>query len=164
MLGGLTKREHWFWNAYEVTTTLAGLLFMAATALFVWNLLATALGWPTVLADKATWIVGTALGAAVWVMKADILKYKITRDPRDEPSRKWVSFKYAKKYLPNEVIFVPDGYEGDRSDLKITRCPKCHAFHGFMAEDLAPRKCRYYGCGEMVPPPSPISGGGGEVE
>ncbi len=145
--------ESQFWRLYEKTTAIFGWTLLISFVLSIWNNLAGMFSLPTILNEYNGWFYGTFIGSLIWILKADRIKYRITKDPRDELFRKWWSFKYAQKYRPEEVVMIPDNYSGDRSGLKMTKCPKCGVTHGFLPDEEKMRVCKYYECGEIVSTP-----------
>lgn len=152
MVEFLRKRNHWLWKVYEYVTALIGWTFLVVLTAYFWNSIATLFEWPTIYADRSEWYYGLLGGCIAWIIKFDFFKYRMTRDPRDEPIRKWFSFKYAQRFKPSEVLIVPDGYAGDRKDLKLTKCPKCFVWHGFLNHEDS-RQCEFYGCSQKVEAP-----------
>ena len=145
--------ESRFWRLYEKITAVFGWTLLISLLLSAWNYIAEIFSLPTILNEYNGWFYGTFIGSLLWILKADRMKYRITKDPRDELFRKWLSFKYAQKFRPEEVVMIPDNYSGDRSDLKMTICPKCSVTHGFLPNEENMRECKYYECGEMVSTP-----------
>ena len=87
----------------------------------------------------------------VCIVFIDILKYKITRSPKDKPLRKWFSFRHAQRYKPEETVIVPKEFRGDETDLKPSRCYQCGAIHKFSSvKDVSERICSVRGCRELV--------------
>lgn len=142
----IRARHHTFWRWYEILTAVIGWTAIPTMLLVFWNGFAPVLGWPEVLADQTAWLWGYLGAALTWIFKADIFKYRMTRDPRDHPGRKWWSFKHAQQFRPGERIFVERA--GDlRPGSLVARCGTCHQVHGYPAEQAGTRQiCGVYGC------------------
>lgn len=145
------SRNHPLWRWYERLTALIGWAALPVIALVFWNKIAGVSGWPVYLDDYSTFL-WSYLGAAIaWIIKADVIKYRVTRDPRDDPFRKWYSFKHAQKFKPGERVFVRnEGFKIGPGSL-IAKCKECGHVHGF-PEDQAntTHDCGIYACKGVI--------------
>ena len=161
LLKQLTDRESGWWRLYEALTPLVGCFALIAMFLIIWNAVAANNEWPTVFDGHETLLFSIATTCILLVWKGDLIKYRITKDARDEPNRKWASFKHAGKYLSNEVVFlqgnnlVPNRPVTAQliKHLNVTNCPKCGVTHAFSLEKTTPQTCVFYGCGATLPRP-----------
>lgn len=137
--------DHRLWRIYENVTAVIGLGAIASVTWVVGESLFPDLmpSWP--LIGKASyWFIGSI----AWIVKADTIKYSITRDPRDLPFRKWWTFRNLKRH---KFIMLRKGSNSSRKEGVITTvCPSCDALHGFEKADKSPRVCSYNGCQEII--------------
>ena len=145
----MKNRNHTIWKMYEYITAFIGWVMLFSLILSFYNAIASSIGWYTIFYEYNTWFFYTFVGSLVWIKKFDIIKYRITRDPRDEPFRKWFSFKYAQKYKPNEIIFTPNEWEHKDGISNIRTCPKCNysQYTNVLKDKIC---CNIYGCKEMI--------------
>ena len=118
--------DHRLWRIYENVTAIIGWGALAALA---WTIGDAALpqlmpDWPLV-GEASHWLIGSI----AWIFKADVIKYRITRDPRDHPFRKWWTFTNLKRY--NFVMLRKGSTPSQNETLITTLCPSCDAPHGF---------------------------------
>ncbi len=104
VVAALRSRSHDFWRWYELLTATVGWAGLASFLVVFWNQTTTVTGLPQLLPDWSAWLWGIMATAIAWIWKADRLKYKFTKDPRDEPFRKWGSFKHAQRFMPGERV------------------------------------------------------------
>ena len=142
-----------FWRIFEAVSSLVGWAVMLWVAVSTWNVIAAAdkMGAADISAIASN--IPYVLVGMICLWTIDFFKFCFTRSPRDNPFRKWLSFKWAQKFKPNEVIVLPHGYTGDQSDLNLTSCPKCQVTHGFRQDETESRICQFNRCGEKVAPP-----------
>ncbi len=101
--------------------------------------------------QKLTWAIKLLTWSIVGIAFIDVLKYRITEASKDKPLRKWLSFRWAQRYRPEEMLILPNDFRGEVTDLKISRCNRCGAFHGFLNErNESERICSFRGCNELV--------------
>ena len=158
-LTSFRKRQHSLWLFYENITAILGLTIIPTfTLALVWNPIAVSINWPTFLFEYNEYLIIYATTSVAWMIKSDWVKYRITKDPRDKPFRKWFSFRYAGHYKPDEISYTPDGFEGDLIKLIPTICPKCNVTHLFAPDEKESRRCPYRAnfiqCDSVVEPPS----------
>jgi hypothetical protein len=149
VVAALRSRSHDFWRWYELLTATVGWAGLASFLVVFWNQTTTVTGLPQLLPDWSAWLWGIMATAVAWIWKADRLKYKFTKDPRDEPFRKWGSFKHAQRFMPGERVFLRE--QGVNlvhgCGAAIAQCPTCSHVHGFAPNDIgAEHKCGIYGC------------------
>lgn len=139
--------DHWFWRVYEYTAAVAGwgLLVTLPWMVLEWFLPALMPEWPLV-GSAHDWLAG----CIVWIIKADTLKYRITKDPRDEPIRKWFTFRNARS---RKVIMLRKGVNSSQTRVITTVCPFCDVLHGFEKSDKEQRICGYENCKAVVSAP-----------
>ena len=140
--------DHRLWRVYENVTTVVG---WGAIAAMIW-VVAEALfsefmpDWP-ILGEASYWLIGSI----AWIFKADVVKYRITRDPRDHPIRKWFTLKNLKRHrhirTTNKIV------PSEAGGLIKTVCPSCNALHGFEKTEESSRVCGNNGCQEVIRAP-----------
>lgn len=158
-LASLRQRQHPLWLFYENISAIFGWTMMPTLILAVfWNPVASTVNWPTFLFEYNEYLVTYAVTSFFWIKKFDWIKYRITKDPRDELFRKWFSFRYAGIYKPDELAYTPDGFDGDSTKLIRAKCSKCGVTHLFAPDEKEPRQCpyttNYTRCNGVVEPPS----------
>lgn len=140
--------DHPFWKDYESITAIAGLGFLIT---LIWTLLEAIFPdmmptWP-LMGEARYWL----SGCLIWIIIADNIKCYITRDPRDQPFRKWWTFRNAK---PQKFIMLKQGQRPSNISSMITaECPSCGVLHGFERSDLKTRLCGHEGCEEIIRAP-----------
>jgi len=140
--------DHRLWRLYENVTAVVGWGVMASLAWVTGDFFfpESMPEWP-LLGEASHWLIG----CVSWIVKADIIKYRITRDPRDHPFRKWWTFRNLKRH---KFIMLRKGTNASNSkNLITTVCPACDALHGFEHTDKASRICNYNGCQEVIQAP-----------
>lgn len=140
--------DHPFWKDYERVTAIAGWGFLIT---LIWTLLEAIfpgmmLTWP-LMGEARYWLSGFLM----WIIIADNIKYYITRDPRDQPFRKWWTFRNVK--TPTFIIVKQRQNPSHISNLITAECPSCGALHGFERNDLETRLCGHGGCDEIIHAP-----------
>lgn len=140
--------DHLLWRIYENITAVVG---WGVIITFAWSTGNTFIphlmpDWP-LIGEAFHWLIGSV----GWIIKADIIKYRITRDPRDHPFRKWWTFKNLKRH---KFIMLKKGSDPSKdADLITTVCPSCDVLHGFEKTDKASRICSHNGCKEIIHAP-----------
>ena len=127
--------DHRLWRIYENVTALVGWGALASLAWVTGDIIFqdSMPEWPLV-GEVSHWLIG----CISWIFKADIIKYRITRDPRDHPFRKWWTFRNLRRH---KFIMLRKGTNSSDSESMITTvCPSCDALHGFEKSDKAPRQ------------------------
>ena len=140
--------DHRLWRIYENVTAIVGWGAIAALAWTAFDIFLpqSMPDWPLV-GEASYWLIGSI----AWIFKADLIKYRITRDPRDHPFRKWRTFKNLKQH---KFIMLKEGSTPPRNENLITTvCPSCDALHGFEKSDSASRICSNNGCQQVIRAP-----------
>lgn len=159
----LTDRDSGWWRFYESASAPFGCFTLIILLLYLWNGVAPQLGQPLILSPVSDYFFPLMISFISWILFGDKIKYRLTKDPRDEPRRKWFSFKNAQKFLSHEVVILEDNNVVRSApettqlikSLAVTQCPKCDVMHAFGANETNPRTCVFYGCGESVSPNKP---------
>ena len=149
----LTDTFSLFWRIYENVSAFILIVFCVLFSVVLWNEFAPNYDIFVLQIQNDNWFAPTFISTLSWIIVADFIKFIITRSPRDNPFRKWFSFRWAQKFKPNEVVVLPYGYEGDRSDLRFTRCKRCGVFHGFKSDEIKDRLCQFNKCNETIVAP-----------
>lgn len=140
--------DHRLWRIYETVTAVAGLGVLASLVWVIGKIFfqESMPEWPLV-GEVSHWLIG----GVSWIVKADIIKYRITRDPRDHPFRKWLTVRNLKRY---KYIYLRKGKNPLNIKNLITMvCPSCDSLHGFEKSDKQPRICGHNGCHEVIQSP-----------
>lgn len=146
----LTDTFSLFWRIYEYVSAFILVVFIVLFSVVLWNSIAPIYDLFTLQIQNVFWFAPTLVGTLSWIIAADFVKFILTRSPRDNPLRKWFSFRWAQKFKSNEVVVLPSGYEGDRSELRFTRCKRCGVFHGFKSDEIKDRLCQFNRCKETI--------------
>ena len=137
--------DHRLWRLYENVTAVAGWGILASLAWIMGDIIIpeSMPEWPLV-GEVSYWLIG----CVSWIFKADIVKYRITRDSRDHPLRKWGTFRNVKRH---KFIMLRKGTDPSSGEQLVTTvCPACDALHGFEHMDKTPRTCNFDGCQEVI--------------
>lgn len=137
--------DYRLWRIYENVTAIIGWGAIASLAWVSGEFLVPDLmpSWP-LIGDASHWLIGSI----TWIMKADMIKYRITRDPRDLPFRKWFTLRNLKR---RKTVMIKKGSNSSgKEDMITTVCPSCDVLHGFEKADRSPRVCSYNGCREII--------------
>ena len=136
----LTNTNSRFWRTYEFASSVTFLILFICVLVFL-------IGDKTELA----WAVKALIWTTIGIVFVDVLKFKLTGSSKDKPLRKWLSFRWAQRYRPEEILILPNDFVGEVKDLRYSRCNRCGAFHGFVSEDgVTERICAFRGCKEVV--------------
>lgn len=140
--------DHRLWRIYENATAIVGWGALASLVWIVGDAVFPHLmpDWP-LIGQASHWLIGSV----AWIIKADVIKYRITRDPRDHPFRKWWTLRNLKRH---KFIMLKKGSNPPKGENLITTvCPSCDALHGFEKSDKASRICSHNGCQEVIRAP-----------
>ena len=129
-----------FWRTYEWASFAILLVLFVCVLVFYFG-----------ENPKVGWALTLLLWSFVGIVFVDNLKYRFTGASKDKPLRKWFSFRWAQKFRPEEVFILPNDFQGELTDLKISRCNRCGTYHGFLREkNDSERICSFHGCKELV--------------
>ena len=161
-----TNRESKLWNCYE---TWSPVITIPSFSIFCGDFIARLTtifepSLPSLVQLVQQWIMFLAPFATsilVAIIFLDNVKFKATKDPRDEPGRKWWSTQYSGRYLPTEIVILPSDIAALRNEaltiqlstFKNHECPKCGVTHAFKVHEHETRTCCFYGCSETIAPP-----------
>lgn len=162
-----TNRESKFWKCYEtwspMVAMLSFLIFGGGLIAHLTTIFEHSL--PSLLQIVKQWMIFISPFAASILMAIIFLdgaKFKATKDPRDEPGRKYWSTQYSGKYLPAEIVILPGDIAALRNEALTIQlstftnydCPKCGVTHAFKMDENETRICCFYGCSETIKNPS----------
>ena len=88
----------YFWRFYECTTALLGWVFIFTLIWVFFIEVLSVIFFPNSIPDWP--LIGKAYywlaGCIVWIIKADWIKYRITKDPNDFPPFRWCGTKKSE--------------------------------------------------------------------
>lgn len=144
--------DHRLWRIYENVAAVVGWVAIAALAWIAGGIFFpdSMPNWP-LMGEASYWLIGGVAWIIRWIIKADTIKYRMTRDPRDHPIRKWCTFKNVRRR--KFMMVKKESNPSNNRKLITTACPSCDALHGFEETDKDDRICSHDGCQEVVRAP-----------